>query len=61
MATLMTAATMIIVSLQTPPPSEDIREGSFSLLRGWGELSNAHKGWIGVLFATICALWWIFR
>ena len=61
LSAVLTAATMIIVSLQTPPPSEDIREGSFSLLRGWGELSNAHKGWIGVLFATICALWWIFR
>ena len=61
LSAVLTAATIIIVSLQTPPPSEDIREGSFSLLRGWGELSNAHKGWIGVLFATICALWWIFR
>jgi Na+/proline symporter len=61
LSAVLTAATVIIVSLMTAPPPKDIREGSFSLLRGWGELSFAHKAWIGVLFATICALWWIFR
>jgi len=61
LSAVLTAAAMITVSLLTPPPSEEIQQGSFSLVRGWGELSDAHKGWIGVLFATICALWWIFR
>ena len=61
LSAVLTAATVIIVSLLTAPPPKDIQEGSFSLRRGWGELSFAHKGWIGVLFATICALWWIFR
>ena len=61
LSAVLTAATVIIVSLLTTPPPKDIQEGSFSLLRGWGELSFAHKAWIGVLFATICALWWSFR
>ena len=61
LSAVLTAAAMIIVSLLTPPPSEEIQEGSFSLRRGWGELSTTHKAWIGVLFATICALWWVFR
>ena len=61
LSAVLTAATVIIVSLLSAPPPKDIQEGSFSLLRGWGELSFAHKAWIGVLFATICALWWIFR
>ena len=61
LSAVLTAATVIIVSLLNAPPPKDIQEGSFSLLRGWGELSFAHKAWIGVLFATICALWWIFR
>ncbi len=61
LSAVLTAAAMIIVSLLTPPPSEEIQKGSFSLRRGWGELSATHKAWIGVLFATICALWWIFR
>jgi len=58
---VLTAATVIIVSLLTTPPPKDIQEGSFSLLRGWGELSKAHKIWIATLFATICVLWWVFR
>ncbi|MCH2368594.1 MAG: sodium/solute symporter [Planctomycetes bacterium] len=61
LSAVLTAATVIIVSLLSAPPPKDIQEGSFSLLRGWGELSFAHKAWIGVLFATICAVWWIFR
>ena len=61
LSAVLTAATVIIVSLLNAPPPKDIQEGSFSLRRGWGELSFAHKAWIGVLFATICALWWIFR
>ena len=61
LSAVLTAAAMITVSLLTPPPSEEIQAGSFSLRRGWGELSATHKAWIGVLFATICALWWIFR
>ena len=61
LSAVLTAATVIIVSLLTAPPPKDIQEGSFSLLRGWGELSKAHKVWIGALFATICVLWWVFR
>ena len=61
LSAVLTAGAMIIVSLLTPPPSEEIQQGSFSLRRGWGELSDAHKAWIGALFATICVLWWIFR
>ena len=61
LSAVLTAATVIIVSLLTAPPPKDIQEGSFSLLRGWGELSKAHKIWIATLFATICVLWWVFR
>ena len=61
LSAVLTAATVIFVSLLTAPPPKDIQEGSFSLLRGWGELSKAHKVWIGALFATICVLWWVFR
>jgi Na+/proline symporter len=61
LSAVLTAATVIIVSLLAAPPPKDIQEGSFSLLRGWGELSKAHKIWIATLFATICVLWWVFR
>ncbi len=61
----LTAITMVGVSLMSAPPPAEIRAGGFYLFRraepGAERLSAGHWIWIGVLFTTIVALWWIFR
>ncbi len=66
---VLSAATMALVSLATPPPPREVAEGSFYLFARGGEGSTTPRAglladwrvWWWLLFAVVTGLWIVFR